>query len=267
MAMNRKPTHLVVRNRPRQILQALFWCLTLGLLVSCGSRREQPVVSVAVAANFTEAAKEIAKLFEQRSGDHAVLSFGSTGQLFAQITQDAPFEVFLAADEETPRKTVAAGLGEADSVFTYAIGRIVLFSTTLDLTNGENTLREGRFEKIAIANPWTAPYGAAAIETMKSLGLDKTLAGKIVQGNNITQAYQFTETGNAELGFVALSQLAGKNPKSMWIVPQALYSPIRQDAVLLKKGAQNEAARAFISFLKSADSIKIIENYGYAGSQ
>src|SRR5262245_56756898 len=138
----------------------VFCCLAICLLASC-ARRGEPAVHVAVAANFTETAKEIARLFEQKTGHHAVLSFGSTGQLFTQITQDAPFEVFLAADDETPRKAVSGGLALADSSFTYAIGKIVLFSTTLDLTDGEAVLRDARFEKIAIANPLTAPYGRA----------------------------------------------------------------------------------------------------------
>jgi len=244
-----------------------MWCLAaVAVLASCGGRQTEQVVHVAVAANFTEAAKEIAQIFEQQEGTRAVLSFGSTGQLFTQITQDAPFEVFLAADEETPRKLVTAGLGLADSVFTYAVGKVVLFSTTLDLTNGEAVLRAGNFEKIAIANPSTAPYGAAAMKTMKSLALTAHLAGKIVQGNNITQTFQFVETGNAELGFVALSQVLGRDPKSIWTVPQSLYSPIRQDAVLLTRGSENNAARAFISFLKSPETIKIIERYGYVGT-
>jgi molybdate transport system substrate-binding protein len=192
-----------------------------------------------------------------------VLSFGSTGQLFTQITQDAPFEVFLAADEETPKKAVAAGLGEQNSLFTYAIGKLVVVSKNLDLAKGEEVLRDGGFEKIAIANPATAPYGTAAVETMKSLGLYEQLNRKIVQGNNIAQTFQFIETGNAELGFVALSQVAGKQSISMWIIPDTLYSTIRQDAVLLTRGAANEAAQAFIAFLKSPDAVRVIEKYGY----
>jgi molybdate transport system substrate-binding protein len=256
----------IVRHYRTPILRTLLWSLAIGLLLSCGPDSEQ-VVHVAVAANFTEPAKEIAQLFEGRVGSRAILSFGSTGQLFTQITQGAPFEVFLAADEETPRKAVAADLGLADSVFTYAVGKVVLYSTTLDLTQGETALRQGRFEKLAIANPTTAPYGAAAMQTIKSLALERELAGKIVQGNNITQTFQFVETGNAELGFVALSQVLRKNSKSFWIVPQTLYAPIRQDAVLLKNGSKNTAAHEFISFLKGPDSIKIIEKYGYAGTE
>jgi molybdate transport system substrate-binding protein len=242
----------------------MFSLITL-LFAACSSRREH-TVHVAVAANFTEAAREIAQLFEQRTGKHAVLSFGSTGQLFTQITQDAPFEVFLSADEETPRKLAAEGFGLPDRTFTYAVGKIVLFSTILDLTNGETVLREGRFQKIAIANPATAPYGAAAMETLKSLELDARLAGKIVQGNNIAQTFQFVETGNAEVGFVALSQVIGKSPKSMWTIPQRLYSPIRQDVVLLKKGSLSDVARAFVDFLKNPETMMVIEKYGYSAS-
>jgi molybdate transport system substrate-binding protein len=244
---------------------AALLCGAISMAGSCRSRPDQ-TVGVAVAANFAEAAKEIAQLFQKATGYRAILSFGSTGQLFAQITQDAPFEVLLAADQETPRKAVAAGLGLEDGVFTYAVGKIVLFSTNLDLTNGEAVLRKGEFEKIAIANPFAAPYGAAALETLKSLGLHERLAGKIVQGNNIAQTFQFVETGNAELGFVALSQVGGKDARSMWVVPDNLYSPIRQDAVLLRKGAGNGAARAFIAFLRGSDALKVIEKYGYAGT-
>jgi molybdate transport system substrate-binding protein len=247
------------------ISRILLCSLTICLFASC-ARSGEPTVHVAVAANFTDCATEIARLFEQRTGNHAVLSSGSTGQLFTQITQDAPFEIFLAADEETPNKAVAAGLAPADSAFTYALGKIVLFSTTLDLADGETALREAKFEKIAIANPLTAPYGAAAMQALKSLGLDAKLAGKIVQGNNIAQTFQFVETGNAEVGFVAMSQVLDKSPKSKWTVPQTLYSPIRQAAVLLEKGSENEAARAFLSFLKSPETVRIIEKYGYAGS-
>jgi len=242
------------------VLKSSILLIAFGL-ASC--RSEGGGVSVAVAANFTEPAREIAQLFERASGHRAVLSFGSTGQLLTQIIQDAPFEVFLAADQESPAKAVAEGFGVPESLFTYAVGRIVLFSGNLDLTKGEAILREGRFEKIAIANPSTAPYGAAALETLKSLGLYEQLSGKIVQGNNIAQTFQFVETGNAELGFVALSQVIGRDSKSMWIVPNDLYSPIRQDAVLLRNAAGSEAARAFVTFLKSPDAVKIIEKYGY----
>jgi molybdate transport system substrate-binding protein len=243
----------------------LLLLCALGALFSCGARQEQSV-HVAVAANFTEAAKELARRFREETGNSAVLSFGSTGQLFTQITQGAPFEIFLAADRETPKQAVEAGLGVKDSLFTYAVGKIVLYSKQLDLSAGDAVLREGHFEKIAIANPETAPYGAAAVEAMESLGVYVQLAQKIVRGNNIAQTFQFVDTGNAEVGFVALSQVSGKDAKSIWVVPDSLYSQIGQDAVLLKKGAANPTARAFIVFLKSPEALRIIEKYGYGGT-
>lgn len=219
--------------------------------------------NVAVAANFTDAANEIATAFKAETGHEAVLSFGSTGQLYTQITQDAPFEVFLSADNTRPAKAIADGLGVEGTVFTYAIGRIVLWSADAGLVKGEETLKEGAFDKIAVANPETAPYGAAAIEAMKALGVYDGLSAKIVQGNNIAQTFQFVETGNAELGFVALSQIAGSDAGSRWVVPAELYTPIRQDAVLLKKGEASEAAKAFLDFLKSPTVAAVIEKYGY----
>lgn len=219
--------------------------------------------NVAVAANFTDAVKEIAAAFKQKTGHQAVLSFGSSGQLYTQITQDAPFQIMLSADDERPKKLVADGLAVADSRFTYAIGKLVLWSKTRDYVKGEDTLKAGAFAKLALANPSAAPYGAAAVETLKALKLYETLQPKIVQGNNIAQTFQFIDTGNAELGFVALSQLAGEPAGSRWVVPQALYTPIRQDAVLLKKGEGNEAATAFLAFLKGPEARSIIEKFGY----
>ena len=220
-------------------------------------------VKVAVAANFTEAAKEIGALFEKATGDKAVFSFGATGQFYTQITQDAPFEVFLSADQKTPKKAITEGFAVKDSIFTYATGKIVLFSKTKDFVKGEETLKEGKFAKIAIANPETAPYGAAGVEVMKKLGVYDALAPKVVQGNNIAQAYQFVDTGNAELGFVALSQVINKDEGSRWIVPDKLYTTIAQDAVLLKKGEANPAAKAFLTFLKGPEAKTVKEKYGY----
>lgn len=220
--------------------------------------------NVAVAANFTEPAKEIAQLFEAKTGQRAVLSFGATGQFYTQITQAAPFQVFLSADQNTPKKLVDDGLALGESLFTYATGKLVLFSTNTGLVNGEQTLRDGKFSKIAVANPLTAPYGTAAVETMKALGVYDALVGKIVQGNNIAQTFEFVETGSAELGFVALSQVIDRPGGSRWIVTANLYSPIRQDAVLLRSGADSEVAKSFLAFLKGAEANAVIEKYGYA---
>lgn len=220
-------------------------------------------LNAAVAANFTAAAQEIGSSFEALTGHRAVFSFGSTGQLYTQIIHGAPFDIFLAADRERPEKAVEQGLAVEGSSFTYATGRIVLFSKDKTLVISEKTLRDGDFSKIAIANPVTAPYGAAAVEVMKALGVYDRLSGKIVQGNNIGQTYQFVETGNAELGFISLSQITGHDDGSRWAVPGNLYTAIAQDAVLLKHGAGNDAARAFLSFLRGPEARAIKEKYGY----
>jgi molybdate transport system substrate-binding protein len=218
---------------------------------------------VAVAANFAAPVKEIASLFEAASGDRVTFSFASTGTLYTQISQGAPFDVLLAADQARPQKAIDEGLAVAGSRFTYATGKIVLFSQDRDLVQGEKTLRDGKFAKIAIANPITAPYGAAAVEAMKALGVYDSLAGKFVQGSNIAQTYQFVATGNAEVGFVALSQIALNSEGSRWIVPDDLYSAIAQDAVLLKHGAENGAARAFLTFMKGQQARAVTAKYGY----
>jgi len=236
---------------------------TVAFLCFAESNAFAAQTNVAVAANFTEAAKEIAAAFQQKTGHEAVLSFGSSGQFYTQITQDAPFQIFLSADNERPKKLVDDGLGVSESRFTYAIGKLVLWSKTPDLVKGEETLKAAAFAKLSICNPVAAPYGAAAVEVMKSLKVYDTLQPKFVEGANITQAFQFVQTGNAEVGFIALSQLTGNDSGSRWLVPQTLYTPILQDAVLLKKGASNEAATAFITFLKGPEARAIIEKYGY----
>jgi molybdate transport system substrate-binding protein len=233
-----------------------------ALLLSAGNAYAAQI-NVAVAANFTEPAKEIAAAFKEKTGNEAVLSFGASGQFYTQITQGAPFDVLLSADDSRPKKLVEDGLAVPASRFTYAIGKLVLWSKTPNLVKGEETLKAASFLKLSICNPAAAPYGAAAVQAMKSLGVYEAMQPKLVEGATITQAYQFVETGNAELGFVALSQLKGNDSGSRWLVPQDLYSPIRQDAVLLKSSATNEAASAFIAFLKGAEARAIIEKYGY----
>ena len=219
--------------------------------------------NVAVAANFTGPAKEIAAAFKAKTGHEAVLSFGASGQFYTQITQGAPFQVLLSADDARPKKLLDDGLAVPGSNFTYAIGKLVLWSKTPNLVKGEETLKLTSIAKLAIINPIAAPYGAAAVETMKSLGVYDTLKPRIVEGATVIQAFQFVETGNAELGFVALSQLAGSDAGSRWLVPQELYTPIRQDAVLLKTGASNEAAIGFVAFLRGPEARVIIQEYGY----
>ena len=246
------------------VLRFMFGAVCLLICGVVAGRADADQVNVAVAANFTAPAKEIAAAFRQKTGHEAVLSFGSSGQFFTQINQDAPFGVFLSADQERPKKLADSGLAVPASRFTYAIGKLVLWSKQADYVKGAATLQNASFAKLSICNPAAAPYGEAAIETMTALKLYDALKPKLVEGADITQAFQFVATGNAEVGFVALSQLTGTVGGSRWVVPQTLYKPIRQDAVLLKKAADNKAAAAFLEFLKGPQAHAIIEKYGYA---
>ena len=224
-------------------------------------------VSVAVAANFTAPMQKIAGLFEQDTGHKATLAFGSTGRLYAQIKNGAPFEVLLAADDETPVKLEREGLGMAGSRFTYAVGKLVLWSKQPTLVDAHGqVLKIAAFDKIAVADPKLAPYGAAAVEVMTKLGVLDTLRPKFVQGENIAQTYQFVATQNAQLGFVAMSQVYADGriiEGSAWVVPTALHTPIRQDALLLRKGQGNPAADALLQYLKGHKALAVIRAYGY----
>lgn len=238
--------------------------LIAGMAMGSASAEE---VQVAVAANFTAPMKIIAADFEKASGQKVALSFGATGKFYAQIKNGAPFDILLAADDETPAKMEKEGLGVAGSRFTYAIGKLVLWSAKPDFVDAKGeVLKKGGFEHIALGNPKLAPYGAAAVETMTRLGVMSTLEPKFVQGENIAQTFQFVSTGNAELGFVALSQVYedGKlKSGSGWIVPADMHSPIRQDAILLPKGKGNPAAEALLKYLKSSKAKAVIKAYGY----
>ncbi len=252
-----------MRMRPSWLKLPIAALASVMIVASLSAVARAAEVKVAVAANFTEPVKEIGALFEKATGHKAVFSFGPTGGLYNQITQAAPFEVFLAADAKTPAKAIKEGHGVEGTSYTYATGKLVLFSKTDGLKLGEQALKDGKFAKIAIANPKTAPYGTAAVEVMQKLGVYDALKGKVVEGNNIAQAYQFVDTANAEVGFVAFSQVALKSGGSRWVVPANLYGTIAQDAVLLKTGTNNEAAKAFLTFLKGAEARKVIEKYGY----
>ena len=242
-----------------------FWLLIFSLVAGLAAGPALAAeTQVAVAANFTEPAREIAERFQARTGHVAKLNFGASGQFFAQIANGAPFDVFVSADVERPLKAEADGLAVPGSRYTYATGRLVLFSRTPRLVDGRGAvLSRGRFEKLAIADPRAAPYGVAAVETMRKMGLYDRLAPKLVQGASIAQAYQFVDTGAAEVGFVALSQVVNEKGGSRWIVPQTLHAPIDQQAVLLKRGGNNTAAQAFMRFLRSAEAKAIIRRYGY----
>ncbi|MBJ3786704.1 molybdate ABC transporter substrate-binding protein [Devosia sediminis] len=216
---------------------------------------------VAVAANFTAVAEELEALFEAKGEHQLELSFGATGQLYTQISQAAPFAVFLAADTERPEKAVAEGLAVDGSFFVYAEGRLVLYAPGRDVSDGEAALA-GDFTKLAIADPEAAPYGKAAVETLTALGLYDAIEPKLVMGETISQTLQFIESGNAELGFVAASQVLDK--PDQWLVPADLHTPISQGAVLLKEGESNPAAIAFLDFLRSDEAVAVIEAAGYS---
>ncbi len=224
-------------------------------------------VTVAVAANFTAPMKQIAADFEKATGHKTVLSFGASGKFYAQIKNGAPFQLFLSADDEKPAQLEKDGLVVTGSRFTYAIGTLVLWSAKPGFVDPQGeVLRTGTFAKLAIANPKLAPYGTAAIETLTKLGLLAAIQPKFVQGENISQTHQFISSGNAELGFVALSQVMkdGKIASgSAWTVPAKLHNPIRQDAVLLSTGKGNPAAEALANYLKSDKAKAVIRSYGY----
>lgn len=247
--------------------KALKLFALIGLSLAGGLARAAEV-QVAVAANFAAPMQAIAAGFEQATGDKVSVSLGSTGKLYAQIKNGAPYDIMLSADAETPAKLEREGLAVPGSRFTYAIGKLVLWSPRPGYVDESGAvLKKGGFRHLAVANPKLAPYGEAAMETLAKLGVLNRVKPKLVQGENIAQTYQFVASGNAELGFVALSQVyaAGKiKSGSAWIVPAALYSPIRQDAVLLDKGKGNPAAAALLDFLKGPQARAVIRDYSYA---
>jgi len=240
---------------------AAAWAFALG------ASSQAAEVSVAVAANFTAPMQKIALAFAQDTGHQARLAFGSTGSLYAQIKNGAPFDLLLAADDETPERLEKEGSGVVGTRFTYAIGKLVLWSKDATLVDAKGeVLRTGNFDKLAIANPKTAPYGAAALQTLTTLGLAQGLQARLVQGESVGQTLQFVSSGNAALGFVALSQVGvdGKiSQGSAWVVPEALYAPLKQDALLLKGGKDKPAAQALLRYLRGERARTILKNYGY----
>ena len=241
--------------------------LALTSAMCCLTTQAGEVV-VAVAANFSAPMQKIAKAFEQDTGHKAQLAFGATGKFYAQIKNGAPFAVLLAADDETPTRLEKEGLAMAGTRFTYAVGRLALWSKQPNFVDDKGEiLRSNRFEKLAIADPKLAPYGAAAMEVIQRMGMQSNVTPKIVQGDSIGQTYQFVSTENAQLGFVALSQISidGRITQgSAWVVPQSLHTPLKQDAVLLKAGKDNAAALALLKYLQSDAAKTIIRGYGYA---
>lgn len=252
---------LLQRHKP-----AMLFTLLAAAILTLASPVHADEVSVAVAANFTAPMQQIAPEFEKETGHKIVASYGATGKFYAQIKNGAPFEVLLAADDETPAKLIQENNGVAGSQFTYAIGKLVLWSAKPAVVDNQGeVLKKGGFDHLSVANPKLAPYGAAGIETMKAMGVYDALAPKFVVAENITQAYQFIASGNALLGFVALSQVLkdGKIEGSVWMVPAKLYSPIRQDAVVLEKGKGKPAVDAFIKYMKGKKAQAVIKSFGY----
>ncbi|MDD1621105.1 MAG: molybdate ABC transporter substrate-binding protein [Methylococcaceae bacterium] len=246
---------------------ALRRILLILCLVSLSAITQAATTLVAVAANFTKPMEEIAAEFQKATGHEAKLSFGSSGKFVSQMENGAPFEVFLSADESNPLKLEQNGATVAGSRFVYALGKLVLWSAKPGYVDDQGQiLAKGGFQHLALADPKLAPYGAAALEVLKGMGLQEKLQPLLVQGENIAQTQQFVSTGNAELGFVALSQVI-ENGKiasgSGWIVPSNRYAPIKQSAVLLNLGAENPAAKALLDYLKSKPALAIIEKYGY----
>ena len=241
--------------------------LSLLLLIAFVARAAADEVQVAVAANFTAPMQAIAAAFEKDTGHQARLAFGSSGKFHAQIKNGAPFEVLLSADDATPAQLEREGLAVPGTRFTYAIGQLVLWSANARRVDSQGVaLKQGNYAHLAIANPKLAPYGAAAIEALQHLGLLNAVQVKLVQGENIAQTYQFVASGNAELGFVALSQVIrdGKLVSgSAWIVPASLHAPIRQDAVILANGKGKRAAAALMNYLKSDKAKAVIRAFGY----
>ncbi len=246
---------------------AILLCSCLGTS-GCGpdARTEdaQRIVRVAVAANFAAAHEELVSRFEANSGIEVETSLGSTGQLYAQIVNGAPYDVFLAADAARPERLEREGLVEPGSRFTYAVGRLALYTRDGQLTDSpESWLRAESFQHLAIANPAIAPYGAAAEQALEQLGLWNLLETRLVKGESIGQAFQFVESGAAEAGLVALSQVVDKEASTYWIVPRELHQPLLQDAVLLRTGTRNRATGEFLEFLMSEEARQVLSHYGY----
>lgn len=242
-------------------------CVASLLAVFAVGAVQADEVQVAVAANFTAPIQAIAADFEKDTGHKLVAAYGATGQFYTQIKNGAPFEVFLSADDTTPEKLEKEGDTVKGSRFTYAVGTLALWSAKEGYVddNGE-VLKKNEYQHLSIANPKAAPYGLAATQVLEKLKLTEATKAKIVEGQNITQAYQFVSTGNAELGFVALSQIYkdGKvSSGSAWIVPASMHDPIKQDAVILNKGKDNAAAKALVEYLKGPKAAAVIKSYGY----
>ena len=266
-----------VTTRWRPIARFLICVSTLLLVTVAAQYSHAESLKVAVASNFSGTMKRLVKQFEQQTSHNVIVSYGSSGKLFAQIIHGAPFDLFLSADQELPSKLVALGHADSSQQFTYALGRLVLWSADSNAIDEKaSRLKSGDYAHVALANPRFAPYGRAAIETLNALGLVVSSESKLVQGENVAQAYQFIHSGNAEMGFIALAQLYGEGLDrldkrrqfhgSKWIVPDALYSPIRQDLVVLNRGQAKQIAQQFFDFMRGDVATSIISKSGYSVS-
>ena len=248
-------------------MRFLWQHIIFVIMTMIGATAHSAEVQVAVAANFTGPMEKIVPLFQEATGHKAVVAYGTVGKFYAQIKNGAPFDVLVSADEATPRRLEQDGLAIAASRITYAVGKLVLWSTKSGLVDGKGEiLKHDDFKHLAVANPKVAVYGSAAVEVMNKMGIYAALEPKMVLGENITQTYQFVATGNAELGFVALSQIYKDGhyaAGSYWMVPAELYPQLKQDAVLLKRGTGNPAAGALLAYLQSETAKGIIRSYGY----
>ena len=251
----------IAKSRVTRLTTAFITSMLLAVSVQAAE------VKVAVASNFAQPMKDIATEFEKDTGHKLSVTQGATGKFYAQITNGAPFEVFLSADDETPAKLVKEGKAVSGTQFTYAVGRLVLWSPDEKLVDqGGAILKTDRFKFIAIANAKVAPYGRAAVQTMQKLGVLSAIEPRVVQGESIAQTHQFVTTGNAQLGFVALSQVWENNrikSGSGWIIPEEMHDQLRQDIVLLNPGKDSSAATTLVNYLKSDKAKKIIDRYGY----
>jgi molybdate transport system substrate-binding protein len=265
ICVNDKIGTLIFRSKGeamRRNLVLIFLQITLLISIQAAE------VTVAVASNFSLPMRKIVAQFEADFGHKVRLSFGSTGAFYSQIKNGGPFHLLVAADQETPARLEKEGLGLAGTRFTYAQGRLVLWSRQAGLVDREGEiLKAGHFQKLALANPKLAPYGVAAMETLSSMGLTEQLKSKFVQGENISQAYQFVETENAQIGFVAMSQVFFESKLlkgSAWIVPPQLHSPIQQDAILLLAGQKNSVAIELMRYLKTDKAKSVMSAFGYS---
>ena len=256
---------------PSRFLRLFGWVIISSGAVVCATAKAEEV-TVAVAANFAAPMQKIAQAFEQDTGHKALLAFGATGKFYAQIKNGAPFAVLMSADDETPARLEKEGIAVAGTRFTYAVGRLALWSKNTSLVDDKgqvllsNTTDKNSFKKLAIADPKLAPYGAAAMEVLDRMGALAKVRSKLVQGDSIGQAFQFVMTENAELGFVALSQISidGRITQgTAWVVPQNLYTPLKQEAVLLPLGKNNAAALALMKYMRTDRAQAIIRAYGY----